>query len=53
MNMEITYTTVDMDALDFLKVIYFGVSTNAYEAADRRAYLDLNRTIRFNWNGRR
>ena len=48
MNTEITYTTVDTDALDFLKAIYFGVTTNAYEAAGRRAYLDLNRTIRFN-----
>ena len=27
MNTEITYTTVDTDALDFLKVIYFGVIT--------------------------
>ena len=33
MNTEITYTTVDTDALDFLKVIYFGVITNPYEAA--------------------
>ena len=45
---EITYTTVDTDALDFLKVIYFGVITNPYEAASKRAYLDMNRTIRFN-----
>lgn len=48
MNTEITYTTVDTDALDFLKVIYFGVITNPYEAASKRAYLDMNRTIRFN-----
>ena len=48
MNTEITYTTVDTDALDFLKVIYFGVITNPYEAAGKRAYLDMNRTIRFN-----
>ena len=47
MNTEITYTTVDTDALDFLKVIYFGVITNPYEAASKRAYLDMNRTIRF------
>lgn len=37
MNTEITYTTVDTDALDFLKVIYFGVITNPYEAASKRA----------------
>ena len=48
MNTEITYTTVDTDALDFLKVIYFGVIANPYEAASKRAYLDMNRTIRFN-----
>ena len=48
MKTEITYTTVDTDALDFLKVIYFGVITNPYEAASKRAYLDMNRTIRFN-----
>ena len=48
MNMEITYTSVDTDALDFLKVIYFGVIINPYEAASKRAYLDMNRTIRFN-----
>ena len=48
MNTEITYTTVDTDALDFLKVIYFGAITNPYEAASKRAYLDMNRTIRFN-----
>ena len=48
MNTEITYTTVDTDALDFLKVIYFGVIINPYEAASKRAYLDMNRTIRFN-----
>ena len=47
MNTEITYTTVDTDVLDFLKVIYFGVITNPYEAASKRAYLDMNRTIRF------
>ena len=48
MNTEITYPTVDTDALDFLKVIYFGALTNPYEAASKRAYLDMNRTIRFN-----
>lgn len=42
MNTEITYTTVDTDALDFLKVIYFGAITNPYEAASKRAYLDCS-----------
>lgn len=39
--------TVDKDALDFLKVIYFGVITDPYEAASFRAYRDFNRTLRF------
>ena len=40
MNTEITYTTVDTDALDFLKAIYFGVTTNAYEAAKEQQHDD-------------
>lgn len=47
MNSKITYTTVDADVFNFLKVIYFGEITNPYEAASKRAYLDMNRTIRF------
>lgn len=39
--------TVDKDVLDFLKVIYFGVITDPYEAAAFRAYRDFNRTLRF------
>ena len=39
--------TVDKDALDFLKVIYFGAITDPYEAASFRAYRDFNRTLRF------
>lgn len=40
-------TTIDKDALDFLKVIYFGAVTDSYEAASFRAYRDFNRTLRF------
>lgn len=39
--------TVDKDILDFLRAIYFGTYTNPYLAASNRAYLDMNRTIRF------
>lgn len=45
--MEIEFVTVDKDALDFLKVIYFGAITDPYEAAAFRAYRDFNRTLRF------
>lgn len=38
---------VDSDVLEFLKALYFGAYTNPYEAASRRAYRDMNRTIRF------
>ena len=38
---------VDKDALDFLKVIYFGTITDPFEAASFRAYRDFNRTLRF------
>ena len=38
---------VDSDILSFLRTIYFGVYTNLYKAASSRAYLDMNRTIRF------
>lgn len=43
----IEMTKVDKDALDFLKVIYFGAITDPYEAASFRAYRDFNRTLRF------
>ncbi|MEG0169755.1 MAG: hypothetical protein RR658_06935 [Anaerorhabdus sp.] len=33
--------------MEFLKALYFGAYTNPYEAASRRAYRDMNRTIRF------
>lgn len=38
---------VDSDILSFLRTIYFGAYTNPYKAASSRAYLDMNRTIRF------
>lgn len=44
---RIEYVSVDKDALDFLKVIYFGAITDSMSAASDRAYRDLNRTIRF------
>lgn len=40
--------TIDEDIVEFLRAIYFGTYTNPYEAASNRAYLDMNRTIRFN-----
>lgn len=42
---------VDKDALDFLKVIYFGAITDPFEAASFRAYRDFNRTLRFGDTG--
>lgn len=39
--------SVDLDVLEFLKALYFGAYTNPYEAASRRTYRDMNRTIRF------
>lgn len=40
--------SVDSKILDFLKMLYFGVTDNPFEAASRRAYTDMCRTIRFN-----
>lgn len=45
--MQISEVTVDIDILKFLRAIYFGAYTNLYEAASNRAYLDMNRTLRF------
>lgn len=45
---RIEYVSVDKDILDFYKVIYFGAITDSMAATSNRAYLDLNRTIRFN-----
>jgi hypothetical protein len=39
--------TLHKDIVEFLKAIYFGAYTDTYEAAIKRAYLDMNRTIRF------
>lgn len=39
--------TTDRDILDFLKYVYFGNSRNPIEATANRAYLDMNRTLRF------
>lgn len=44
---EIPQITVDEDILVFLKAIYFGDLSNLVKAASGRAYLDMNRTIRF------
>lgn len=38
---------VDSNILEFLKMLYFGVTDNPYEAASRSAYTDMCRTIRF------
>lgn len=40
--------TIDKDIHEFLKAIYFGGFDNAYVASANRAYLDMNRTIRYN-----
>lgn len=39
--------SVDSDILSFLRAIYLGAYDNPYHAAVSRAYLDMNRTIRF------
>ena len=41
------WVTVDEDVLKFLRIIYFGSIEDVYRAAGTRAYLDMNRTIRF------
>ena len=43
-----TMVSVDSKILDFLKMLYFGVTDNPFEAASRSAYTDMCRTIRFN-----
>lgn len=43
---KVIETSVDEDILDFLKYVYFGDFSNPIEAASRRAYLDMNRTLR-------
>lgn len=40
--------TVDEDILKFLRAVCFGTYKDLYEAASNRAYLDMNRTLRFN-----
>lgn len=42
-----TMVSVDSKILDFLKMLYFGVTDNPFEAASRSAYTDMCRTIRF------
>lgn len=39
---------IDKDKIDFFNSIYFNLKYDNYIAASKRAYLDLNRTIRFN-----
>lgn len=41
-------TNVNEDLLKFLKFSYFGDLSNPIHAASKRAYRDMNRTIRFN-----
>lgn len=41
--------TTDQDILSFLKYVYFGNSSNPVKAATNRAYLDMNRTLRFHY----
>ena len=45
--MQVHQVTVDSNILDFLKMLYFGVTDNPFEAASRSAYTDMCRTIRF------
>lgn len=44
----VSKVTVDEDILKFLRAICFGTYNELYEAASVRAYLDMNRTLRFN-----
>lgn len=44
---QIHQVTVDSNILEFLKMLYFGVTDNPFEAASRSAYTDMCRTIRF------
>jgi hypothetical protein len=44
---RIDQVEVDKKVLDFLKMLYFGVTDNPFEAASRSAYTDMCRTIRF------
>ncbi len=44
MNEEVLIEPI---VLDFLKALYFGDFNNPYQAASKRAYRDMNRTIRF------
>lgn len=37
--------SVNSDAYEFLKIMYFGVYNNPFEAASNRAYRDLCRTL--------
>lgn len=41
-----TPVTLDQDIVAFLKVAYFGAITDPIEVASRRAYRDMNRTLR-------
>ena len=45
--MQVQQVTVDSNILEFLKMLYFGVTDNPFEAASRSAYTDMCRTIRF------
>lgn len=45
--MQVHQVTVDSNILEFLKMLYFGVTDNPFEAASRSAYTDMCRTIRF------
>lgn len=44
---EVIKKQIDRDVLDFLQFAYFGNRSNPLVAAGNRAYLDMNRTIRF------
>lgn len=45
--MQAHQVTVNSNILEFLKMLYFGVTDNPFEAASRSAYTDMCRTIRF------
>lgn len=44
---EPSSVVVDSKILDFLKMLYFGITDNPIETASRSAYTDMCRTIRF------
>ena len=45
--MKKDYIEIDRDSLEFLYAVYFGSYEDELQAAENRAYRDMNRTLRF------